>query len=615
MGLGNFAVSGLRHEKARIFFLIITMIMSTSSALVSFAMEQALAGQVNFNNLFISPFARFSWFIIILMFLASLTFSWLVVYSLLSFRRKDLATMLSLGGVRSEIHAHFLVEILLVAFIGIVGGVILGLLLAFFYHFAISLLGFTSNSFIALPLLIVLIVLIVVGSYFLTSIHLSLRTRKYYTQIAEEENIPLDPFLNRKLSSKYFSLKLAVLTLSRRIMKVQYISFFFVGFILVTLSFGGSVIKNTNIYYMEQAIGSDTYILGHPDVTSLYVQNLAFTGQAFTPSINLTDSQYFIDSDLLSSLSEITIDIDARFFLYTRVREIASITPTVIDGEPTYIVIGGNRSDYFYSFGLDNPLSNWILEDGSFSLDNEHVVVGNSVWYALFDDPFQEKIRIYSSINENWRDDFQVSGIIQDPFGAGKTCYMKLDLLMTTLFHTFTKRYNLIITQVNPINEADLFDFAAANHLSVEPLEPVKQANRGAQNNLWLLNLLSGVPLSIAMIGGIISVLIATAEEERTDLQIIRALGGRKRQILRFTQFKTTLMILIPWIPALLVGIFFSSTVLISSSAPPDIWAFVWIGLNILLSLLVGVVGTSRQSIKISDNYVFGSSSKTQLDT
>ncbi|MFX0092440.1 MAG: hypothetical protein ACFFBD_11810, partial [Candidatus Hodarchaeota archaeon] len=68
---GRFAISGFKHEQIRILFLLITLITSTSSTIISFAMERALIGQTNFNNIFISPFARFTWFIVILCFLAN----------------------------------------------------------------------------------------------------------------------------------------------------------------------------------------------------------------------------------------------------------------------------------------------------------------------------------------------------------------------------------------------------------------------------------------------------------------------------------------------------------------------------------------------------------------
>ncbi|MFX0067406.1 MAG: FtsX-like permease family protein [Candidatus Hermodarchaeota archaeon] len=623
MSLGRFTISGFKYEKVRIFFLIVTLIISTSAAMVAFAMERALAGQVNFSNLFISPLARFSWFIIILTFLAVITFCWLVIDALLKFRSNDLAVMVSLGGVRAQMHAYFLAELTLIFFLGLVGGLFLGLLLTFFYYFSLSLLGFTVNAVVAFPLVIILIVLVLVGSYFLASIHLSLRTRKYYTQIAGEERVITHSVLNR-LSNKYFSFKFALLTLSRRSMKIQYLSFFFVGFILVTLAVGGSIIKNTNIYYMERAIGTDTYLLGHSDVTSLVKQNLAFTGEPLAPSINLTDSKYHMNPNLLSNLSRIVSSLDARFLLYTDVQELPAIiieegqlisayyySNTSAFEPPEYgdlfTVIGSNRSSQSYVFGLTNPIFNYFIEDGTFTINNTHIVIGNLVWYALFDEPFLERLQISSPVFPKRQKDFRISGIIQDPFAAGMTCYIGLDLLLESFLQTFNEVYNLVFVQVDPSDEAALYDFTAAHGLSIEPLEPIKEANRAAQNFLWLINLFSGIPLSLAMIGGIVSVLIANAEEQRTDLHIIRALGGRKRQLLQFTITKTSLMVLTPWIPALLVGWFFSSTALISNSTPPDIWVGVWIGLNILLSLFVAVIGISIQSSRIYRNPVFSS--------
>ncbi|MFX0094127.1 MAG: FtsX-like permease family protein [Candidatus Hodarchaeota archaeon] len=606
MSLGSFAISGFRYEKIRIFFLTITMIGATSSTIVSFAMERALAGQTSFNNIFISSFARFSWFIVILAFLTSLAFAWLILDALLTFRRKDLATMLSLGGIRGEIHAFFLAEIVLIFLLGVGLGVVLGLFFAFLYHLSLSFLGVLSDSLIAIPLLIGFIILILGGSYFLATFLLTLRTRKYYTQLIGETTVKIQSFLNQKVSHRFFSIKFALLTLSRRAMKVQYLSFFFVGFVLVTLALGGSIVKNTNIYYMEQAIGTDTYVLGHSEVTSVYVQNLAFTGQALAPSINLTNSKYQINTSLLSDLSQIALEVDARFLLYTYVRELAEIIPTESTSleDIPYIVIGGNRSGYLYTFGLKNSISNWVLEDGSFVLNDTHIVIGNSVWYALFDDPFVEALRIYSPLFSNYQN-FEVSGIIQDPFAAGMTCYMKLDSLLSRFLHTSSEIYNLVIVQVDSRNESALLDLAKQYGLSVEPLEPVKRANAEAQNSLWLLNLFSSIPLSLSMVGGIICVLIATAEEQKRDIQIIRALGGSKRQILRFSWVKTVFMILIPWIPAFLFGSFFSWSVLVSSPAPPDFWAVIWISLNFILSLVIGLVGSSVQSKKIYDSFLF----------
>ncbi|MFX1255973.1 MAG: FtsX-like permease family protein [Promethearchaeota archaeon] len=623
MSLGRFAISGFKYEKIRILFLIITIIISTSAAMVAFAMERALAGQVHVNNLFISPLARFSWFILILVFLAVITFCWLVVDALLKFRSNDLATMVSLGGVRTQIHAYFLAELTLIFFLGLGGGLILGIPLVFLYSFSLSLLGFTVTVVVAFPLVIILIVLVLVGSYFLASIHLSLRTRKYYTQIAGEERVITHSVLNR-LSNKFFSFKFALLTLSRRVMKIQYFSFFFVGFILVTLAVGGSIIKNTNISYMERAIGTDTYVLGHSDVTSLVIQNLAFTGQPLAPSINLTGSQYHINPNLLSNLSRIASNLDARFLLYTDIRELPAII--IEEGQLTsayyfsntsafepseygdiFTVIGSNRSSQSYVFGVTSPIFDYFIEDGTFTINNTHIVIGNLVWYALFDEPFLERLQISSPVFSKQQKDFKVSGIIQDPFAAGMTCYIGLNLLLSSFLQTFNEVYNLVFVQIEPSNEAALYDFAAAHGLSLEPLEPIKESNRAAQNFLWLINLFAGIPFSLAMIGGIVSILIANAEEQRIDLQIIRALGGRKRHLLQFTIVKTSLMVLTPWIPALLAGWFFSTTALISSSEPPDAWVGVWIGLNIFLSLLVGVVGVSIQSRKIYRNPVFSS--------
>ncbi|MFX1535302.1 MAG: hypothetical protein ACFFDI_13845 [Promethearchaeota archaeon] len=577
-------------------------------------MERALAGQVNFNNIFLSPLARFSWFIVILVFLTTLAFSWLVIHALLTFRKKDVATMVSLGGIRTEIHAFFLAEIMLVLILGIAGGLGTGLLFAVGYHFSLSLMGFGSEAVVTFPLVVGITLLTLVGSYLVASGLVTHRTKKYYTELAEP-NVPIHSFLNQKISHRFFALKFALLTLSRRVMKVQYLAFFFVGFTLVTLTLGGSIVKNTTISYMEQAIGTNTYVVGHTDVTALYVQNLAFTGRPMAPAINLTDPQYRIEPTILANLSQLVTGLDARFLFYAHVRELAAIIFTEVgitsifanesEYAQAFMVIGANRSGYLYAFGLNDPLSHWVVEDGSFTLNSTHVVIGNLAWYSLFDDPFQEQLGVYSPVTQSGMKKFHISGIIQDPFAAGMTCYMKLDVLRSTFFPTSLELYNLVITQVDPSQESALFNFAAAHHLSIEPLEPVKQANREAQNALWVLNILAGVPLSLAMMGGISSVFIATAEEERADLQIIRALGGRKRQMLRLSYLKMGLMLLIPWVPALLIGSLFSSTVLIAAPAPPDIWALVWIGFNVLLSFLVGGVGTLRQNQRLCAKPVF----------
>jgi len=201
---------------------------------------------------------------------------------------------------------------------------------------------------------------------------------------------------------------------------------------LTTVAIAGGIIANqTTQSYVERAVGRDIVVVGHPDLTSHYVNLLSqFFEANDTESISYLEQRYRIPEPLISEISNISgvLKADPRLVFEETVYEVQGV---IIDPEEPdhYVLVGDHRFGEALVIGVqpERVISEWLVFGRVLNeTDIYAAVVGDSLAWEMFADPQKQGVRLFEK-------NFEIAGVCLDPLNNGNVVYVPLDALSTLM--------------------------------------------------------------------------------------------------------------------------------------------------------------------------------------
>jgi ABC-type antimicrobial peptide transport system permease subunit len=539
----SFSLNDLVRRKLQTTLTILSLALSAGSTLflllsaerVGFGISLRIEGKLTAGvaNI-LSPFILFLTVVIVIAGGVIVAF---MTSLMVSQRKRDIGLMKAAGCPNEMIFGYFFTELLVVAFLGCLIGVIIGLLADF--ASAIVFGGFGSQLFqfhidfwpIALVFGVFLGLSLTVGAKPIFDVSRMKPAEAlspiFCVGLSKESNSTV-------LSRSGFTLKLAVRGLIRhRSATVRAVLCLTIIFTLVTVAIaGGLIAEQTSIQWVEGSMGRNVVLVARQDVCDEYGQLLeSFSGGNSSLQFNFTSEAYGLDAEIidrLRSLPGIT-GVDQRLMMSAAAQEVQG----VVMGETTdqSQTVGDNRRQDTLVVGVqpNEVLSSWLLK-GVFLNSNRtfEAVVGDTLSMKMFSDALVEKIRVFNKM-------LDVVGICVDPINNGNVAYVPIKTLENL---TGVSEPNFALVGIDPfVNRAQLLNQISSiihsqdSNLTFLDIEDELNASLNFLEYVWspilLLPLLSLIGASLCLV----SFVVLSIDEQRQEFGIFRAVGARRRTV------------------------------------------------------------------------------------
>lgn len=480
----------------------------------------------------------------------------------MSERTRDIGVMQAVGCLTDLVFGYFIAELSIMVFVSCIIGFLSGMFLSvasinILNTFGIAISQKPINIWIIPPALLAFIILPhligsrVIGKALMVKPLQTLST-SFSLGTPSKSKVPVPSRLGLTFKTAFTTL------VRRKIATRQAIVCLSLVFALTTVALAGGTIANqTTQNYVERAIQRDVVLIGHPDISTRYVDLLSsFSEINETAAISYFDPQFFIPESLISELRLIEgIDkVDARLVVETRVYEIPKIIPSP-EGPSGFIVIGDQRSSDALVLGLEpeNTVNDWlILGRGLDKNDINSAMLGDSLATSILTSPEQQSIKILGN-------DFGIKGVCQDPLNKGNVAYVPLRALHSA---SGQDEYNIIFLQIDQLKYsqtlAQIIEKIAGTELGMVELNKVLQKHFSFLNTAW--SLVTIAPLfslitAVLCLSGYMALLIST---QRRDLAFMRALGAKLQTVEIIVVFQALIIVLVSGAIGLSAGLLIS---------------------------------------------------------
>lgn len=498
-------------------------------------------------------------FILILVLIIAGTVIVIIISSLFTYKKRDIAIMKSLGTLREKLYSFYMKEALIIYLIGFLIGSIIGLLSYGLTSLVITFLNFSVNIYIDFFWTPIFFFLTLFAVYIISGYVLRKITQQKIQWIFSKD-IPHDfdakktlTLIPRWLSQFGFNLKIAITNIIRR--KGEFKRFLILFGALMTLVFtlaiGVFVLTSSAENWIAKSQGNNIIVIGHRDV----VYNYSLMYQKFSDididtnesTINFTKSNYLFNSSIISAFESIEgiQKIDERLIAFSTIKEINS--SIIIEGQ--YISVGEDRHATIPLIGLDsNEMSQDYEIEGEFFTDEDgydNITIGDSLARYTFSFPLYQKLRVGNGTS------YHIKGILIDSFNNGFTAYFNLETLNEEMGLP-TDNINIILIQANS-TEIDALEnqleTIIKNELGQEFI--ALNMNDAFNQNLFMLKTLNIIPIILIILFSAILCLSlynyqkVSLHEKIKDFIIMKAIGAKSKLLKRILFIENFFIIII----------------------------------------------------------------------
>lgn len=592
-----FPVSDLLRRKSQTSLTVISLTCSVASTLflLSFSYRMGLgfaSGAEETLTIGLSAvFSQLILFVGVLIFVVGAVLTSFIVFLTMKQRTRDFGLIKAVGCPNNLVFGYFMTELLILA---LVGGMV-GLLLGFGADFTVSHLTALPvyqkpfNMWLALLVFVVffLFALVFGTKPILDAARLTpmeaLSSVQYYSLATESS---FKPF-----SASWMMGKIAMRSLSRRsTATLRIILLLSVIFMLLTVSISGSLIaKDTTLSWVERTAGRNVVAIGTNEMVNQYGRlQEEFVGIAGNNgTFDYFSEKYIVSDETIRQLRALqnVVKVDARLILKEHVYEISNFT---IDPETlATIPVGDKREADSILIGVEssNLTSSWFLQ-GRF-LENDgslEAVVGDSVARKIFSKPLVQSLRIDNQ-------SFAVVGVCVDPVNNGNVIYVPMKKLQQI---TAISGPNIVFIEINSTSDrAAVLDQIRGQIEGVKQDLTLIEADLILENSYAFLNsawsIITFLPLftlasaSICLIGYV----MLNVDEQRQEFMILRAVGAKPKTIVTIVGIQNSLVMASSLAFGLSFGIIATLLILVSK---PVVSGFTILQIALWLTLAASVM-------------------------
>jgi ABC-type antimicrobial peptide transport system permease subunit len=541
----SFSLNDLVRRKLQTFLTIFSLALSAGSTLflllsaerVGFGISLRIEGKLTagVSNI-LSPFILFLTIVIVVTGAVIVAF---MTSLMMSQRKRDIGLMKAAGCPNEMIFGYFFTELLVVAFVGCLIGVIFGLLADFASAIVFGGFGSQLSEFHVDFWPIVL----VFGVFLGLSLVAGAKPIFDVSRITPAEAISPSfcVGLSKESSSKVlsrsgFTLKLAVRGLVRhRSATIRAVLCLTTIFTLVTVAIaGGLVAERTSIQWVERAMGRNVVLVAHQDVCGKYRQLLeAFSGGNSSLQFNYTSETYRLDEDTINRLRSLpgVSGIDERLMMSTFAEEVQGLVLGDTSDQSQTVGDDCRQDTLIIGVQPNQVLSNWLLRGIFLNSDQTlEAVVGDTLSTKMFSDALLEKIRVFNKI-------LDIVGVCVDPINNGNVAYVPIKTLENL---TGASETNFALVRIDPtvnraraqiLNEISTIVHAQDSNLTLLDIEDEVNENLDFLEYVWspilILPLLSLIGASLCLV----SFVVLSIDEQRQEFGILRAVGAQPRTV------------------------------------------------------------------------------------
>lgn len=565
----NFAVKDLyfhSHQTKASFLTsstIIGMLIYFQCISAGFGVNSEIAKITIASFSVISFFYQYSSFIIKLCYILTVCIVLGNNHALILSRKKDIASMKSIGCLPKLLYSYYLFELLILLLFNFTVGALGGSVLYIISYYILSSRIPTFNWALDLKFGALLLAILILVTFFLNGAEIRKIGNKTYNQtktgqIQEQLQAKLGKFWKKWLRTKPISMIIAIKNLKRKKYHVQqFLSIISIAGLVLFVSIIGAVkIGLNNKQNIRDAQSNNIIIIAaDPIVSSMDAYynkfndpntNVVFDVGFENTLYNLTD----FEPKLLNLLNNYSVEnIDRRLYSQITVNPImdSAIRSAIIAANP----FEANRlkdctsKEYEKIIPLQgissaNTVQNWkSIAEGK--PNGSEVAVGDTLAHEIFDIPLSQQIKL-NSPKLGITKQYSINSVIVDSLNNGNSVYLPLSSIQEILDRP--NYINLILIDYSPIlpTESGILPFfEEVNELISNELGPnfrLKDLSPTFQRNLQTVGTFQLILISISLV---ISLFILYSLhqyqrgrilEEQKDLIIIKTLGG-KRQVLR----------------------------------------------------------------------------------
>lgn len=556
----SFPVKDLLRRRFQTSLTVATLTLSVASTLflLLFSSRIGVGIYTSTGTLTLGLTAVLSQFIIfigILIFIVGAILTSFIVFLMMAQRTRDFGLIKAAGCPNALVAGYFITELLIIVTIGTVAGIISG----FMADFAVANMifhAYTPPNWLFAP--------IVFAAFFILALVFGTKPIIKAAQMSPIQALSPVSFygiVNEKrhkpLSRSAITFKIATRSLSRRLSSsIRIIILLSVVFILLTVSIAGGIIaRDTTSSWVQEPASINTLFVAHKSMGEEYLKMLsAFSSGEKSGEFNFSNPELAVSEAVIQQLRavEVVASVDERLILKAHVKEIANFTITPDTGttysvgdkrEADSIIIGLNPSN----LEVSRLLKGKFLSNG----DAAEAVIGDSIAntmylpdaakHIVYSDPLVQSINIYDNT-------FRIVGVRLDPLSNGYVTYVPLSRLQSITGITAPN-----IAMVTPKDGADQAALTSEIQEKIQTINPDLQVfslKEPMQTNLdflgstWaVIMLLPLLTLSSAALS-LVGYTILTADEQRQEFGVLRAIGTKPRLIVSILSIQSTIVLL-----------------------------------------------------------------------
>lgn len=554
----GFPINDLLRRRVQTGIVITTLTLSIASTLFLLLFSSRLGiGIASASNTLTlgltTVFTQFITFIGILIFIVGAILTSFIVSLMMAQRTRDFGLIKAAGCPNSLVGGYFMTELLSVATISCLLGLISGFLADYivvnivFGDYALVNWWFAPLIFVLFFGLIVFFGLQPILKASRLSAAEAISPVNYYGLIITGKS--------KILSHSKLTWRIASRSMVRRISPTaRMVIMLSTVFLLLTITVAGGIIANdTTTSWLAKTTAGPTIAIAYNAMGEQYELLLSkFTGTQDTTFFNYSDRNLAIPAvieDKISSLSAVT-SVEKRLILYKEVTEISN--STAINGN--HVSIGGNRQGTSLVIGIDpqNMVTTFSSKGQSITSNiPPEAVIGDSIAQTMYYPDKNLKINLSEPLSESIKIEnttFRIVGVCIDALNNGHVTYVPLDKLIDT---TIASGPNLLLATLNESVDRTAALLEIENTVkSVDPalevfdLRQTNDANTAFLHATWQTVMFIPLVTLVSAIICLVGYMMLFIDEQRQEFTVLRAVGVRPKLIIEVSAIQSMIVLL-----------------------------------------------------------------------
>jgi ABC-type antimicrobial peptide transport system permease subunit len=554
-----------------------------------------------------SIFSSFLLFVLVLVFAVGTVIVSFIAFLIMAQRTRDFGLIKAAGCPNSLVFSYFLIELLIVLFLGCVFGIALG----FLTDYAVINVG-VFQAFQKAPNFWFAPVVFVV--FFVFGLIFGLRPLENAASLPPAAALSSMQYFGlseggkfKALSKSRLTLKIASRSLFRRqSATVRIVIFLSIVFILLTVSIAGSIIANdTTTTRIENAVGKDVLLVAHKNMGDQYISLLStFSGATADADFNYLDPRYALSDAVLQQMNVANgiTGFEKRLVCKEQIQELSNFTYS----DSATIPIGDNRTVNSLIVGVEpeKVLSNWFIEGHFLKTDSSlEALVGDSLGAIMFEMPLLQSFRLENTTLSN-------VGVCLDPINNGVVAYVPLKTLETL---TNVSDPNIVLVKLDSsVDRSTIITQIQERLADVNPDLKVFELNEPMKKNvsflgsLWsivtFMPLFSLVAATLCLIG----YLMLAIYEQRKEFAVLRAMGAKPKTVVTILAVQSLIVLFASFGVGISFGVIITLMILIAHPVVTSFtilaiaaWLFAALAGMFLLSLYPAMRFAKKPILKI----------------